>query len=136
MKNLCDPELVKFRDHHADALYGTRDEDRAAGGAFLVMRREPGPLGRMVNLRVLASTGEGWDHVSVSLSNRTPTWAEMDHVKQLFFERNEVAMQLHVPTKDNVNNHPFCLHLWRPHNAEIPRPPAILVGIPGLELTP
>jgi hypothetical protein len=28
-------------------------------------------------LRVIASDGEGWDHVSVSLPDRCPTWEEM-----------------------------------------------------------
>lgn len=79
-------------------------------------------------LKVIASSGEGWDHVSVSLPDRCPTWAEMEQVKRLFFRDDETAMQLHVPPSDHVNCHPFCLHLWRPHDVEIPRPPSIMVG--------
>ena len=87
-------------------------------------------------LAVVASSGAGWDHVSVSRPTRTPNWHEMEHVAALFFEDHEVAMQLHVPTADHVNNHPFCLHWWRPLEAEIPRPPSIMVGIKELgELT-
>jgi hypothetical protein len=127
MRNLCDPHLAKFRDHEADRLFGTKDEERALGGAFLVLRNHH--LQR-VFLRVIASTGEGWDHVSVSLSDRCPTWAEMEFIKRLFFEDDETAFQLHVPPRDHVNNHPFCLHLWRPQTVPIPRPPAILVGLP------
>lgn len=133
MKNLCDPELMKWRDHEADKWAGTEDDERGNGGAFLIMRK----MGiHPIWLRVIASRGLGWDHVSVSLSNRTPTWDEMEFVKRLFFERDEVAMQLHVPPREHVNNHPYCLHLWRPQAGEIPRPPADMVGVPGLTADP
>jgi hypothetical protein len=79
-------------------------------------------------LRVIASSGEEWDHVSVSLPNRCPDWQEMEGVKRLFFKDDETAMQLHVPPADHINHHPFCLHLWRPHGVEIPRPPAWMIG--------
>jgi hypothetical protein len=81
-----------------------------------------------VNLRVIASEGLGWDHVSVSLLSRCPTWTEMDHICRLFFRDDETVMQLHVPTRDHISFHEYCLHLWRPQQAEIPRPDAILVG--------
>ena len=74
-------------------------------------------------LRVIASSGEGWDHVSVSREKRCPNWPEMEFVKRKFFEDNETAMQLHVAIADHINMHPYTLHLWRPHNAEIPMPP-------------
>ena len=79
-------------------------------------------------LQFIASWGLGWDHVSVSLSGRCPTWKEMSFVKDIFFEIDETAMQLHVPYADHVNCHTNCLHLWRPQNTTIPRPPAIMVG--------
>lgn len=79
-------------------------------------------------LRIVASVGEGWDHVSVSRTNRCPNWLEMDYVKRQFFKDDEVAMQLHVTPKDHISYHDYCLHLWRPLNAVIPLPPAILVG--------
>jgi hypothetical protein len=79
------------------------------------------------DLRVVASNGMGWDHVSVSRIDRIPTWEEMEFVKRLFFEDNEIAMQLHVPASDHINIHPYCLHLWRPQNKEIPMPHRIQV---------
>jgi hypothetical protein len=79
-------------------------------------------------LRVIASAGEGWDHVSVSRVNSTPKWAEMCFIKNQFFGPDETAMQLHVPVSDHISHHDHCLHLWRPHGAEIPRPPWYLVG--------
>ena len=79
-------------------------------------------------MRVIASNGLEWDHVSVSRRNRTPNWAEMAQIKDLFFHDDETVMQLHVPASDHINDHPHCLHLWRPHKMAIPRPPACLVG--------
>lgn len=77
----------------------------------------------------IASAGGGWDHVSVSISNRCPNWAEMEHAKRSFFNDDETAMQLHVPPADHLNAHPFCLHLWRPNDGRaIPRPPAEFVA--------
>ena len=93
-----------------------------------------GPCARM--LRVIADSGtweEGWarwEHVSVSLcgrKNRTPTWGEMQFVKEQFWEDTETVMQLHPPRADYVNTHPGVLHLWRPLDLEIPRPENIMV---------
>lgn len=79
-------------------------------------------------LRVIACADEGWDHVSITTSfPRTPTWSEMEMVKRLFFKPDEAAMQLHVPPKAHISNHPYCLHLWRPHDAPIPLPPGDFV---------
>lgn len=110
----------------------TRPGDPA--GFFLVRLdpREPMPL------RVIASDGShpqtpeigrGWEHVSVSLPHRCPSWAEMCKVKALFWDDEDTVMQLHPPKSEWVNNHKFCLHLWRPIGQAIPRPPALLVGV-------
>jgi hypothetical protein len=101
--------------------YGSTGDE--ATGAFLV----PSPLDS-AGMRVIASSGEGWDHVSVSRANRCPNWQEMEHVKRLFFKDDETAMQLHVPPADHINMHPNCLHLWRPLTQPIPMPPRIMVG--------
>lgn len=80
-------------------------------------------------MRVIASDGEGWDHVSVSLAHRIPNWLEMEHIKRMFFRPDECCMQLHVAVVDHINCHPHTLHLWRPNDGrEIPRPPNSLVG--------
>lgn len=78
-------------------------------------------------LAVIMSDEGGWDHVSVSLQKRTPSWAEMCFVKDLIFEPEETVMQLHPPKSTYVNHHDHCLHLWRPHNRSIPMPPIIMV---------
>lgn len=89
---------------------------------FYVIRR-----GAVV-LRVIASDGLGWDHVSVSLAHRCPTWEEMEFVRGLFFRDDETVMQLSVPATDHISLHPNCLHWWRPQTETIPRPPNALVG--------
>ena len=101
-------------------------------GAFFI----DGPCGR--SLRIIASSGDQemgieWEHVSVSLDNRCPNWPEMCFVKSLFWDDEETVMQLHPPKSKWINNHNFCLHLWRPTKQEIPLPPDITVGIRGLE---
>lgn len=82
----------------------------------------------MTILRIIASSSEGWDHVSVSLPDRCPTWEEMDYIKRLFFKPDECAIQYHVPVSDHISVHPYCLHLWRPHSVMIQMPPKWMVG--------
>ena len=78
-------------------------------------------------MAVVYSNGMGWNHVSVSFSNRTPTWDEMCIVKDMFFNEDETVIQYHPAKEDYVNNHPHTLHLWQPQDIEIPNPPSILV---------
>lgn len=97
----------------------------AAGnnGAFFCPRR-PG----QAPLQIIASDGFGWEHVSVSLPDRVPTWEEMCAVKALFWDDDDCVVQFHPPRGDYVNNHSRCLHMWRPIGIELPRPPAWTVG--------
>lgn len=104
--------------------WGSTSAD-AMTGAFIIT----GPNG--AKLRILSSGADtqfGWEHVSVSLDWRTPRWDEMSFVKDLFWGEDECVVQYHPPRLDHVNHHPFCLHLWKPTSAEIPRPPTHLVG--------
>jgi hypothetical protein len=114
-------ELENWRVHKGPLASNVGDDF----GAFFI----PGPHGR--TLRVIASSGTvdlEWEHVSVSLPTRCPNWPEMCFIKRLFWSEEEVVMQLH-PAKSNwVNNHNYCLHLWRPLKESIPLPPSIAVG--------
>lgn len=83
---------------------------------------------RGVTLKVIASCGFGWEHVSVSLPNRTPTWDEMEFVRELFWQDDETVMQLSVPRSEHISLHRYCLHLWRPTDVAVPVPPAWMVG--------
>lgn len=78
---------------------------------------------------VIASDGEGWEHVSISHRHKVPSWKTMCLLKDMFFEDDEVVMQLHPKKSQYINNHPNCLHLWKPLTETIPTPPKHLVGI-------
>ena len=116
-----------MRQHNLAERFRLRqysDESDGNNGVFLV------PF-ETVGLRIIASDGVGWEHVSVSLPNRCPNWREMCFVKGLFWDDEETVMQLHPPRSTYVNNHPHCLHLWRPTEVQIPLPPTDTVGIVG-----
>lgn len=96
------------------------------------------PIIQNRNIFAVASNGMDWEHVSVSVrdgnKSRMPNWDEMCHIKAVFWDDEDVVMQLHPKKSEYVNNHPHVLHLWRPMNEVIPTPPSIMVGIKGLEL--
>lgn len=121
MRNLRLLDVYRRTDADVIAHWGWVGDESC--GAFQV----PSPIDGQP-LLVIAAAGDGWDHVSVSRKNRCPNWPEMEHIKRLFFREDEAAMQLHVPPSDHISYHDYCLHLWRPQNAEIPRPPAMMVG--------
>lgn len=116
-------ELDAYRNREWERrVYPGPNPDPENVGCFRVRRST-------MDIAVMAAAGGGWDHVSVSTPSRCPTWAEMDVVKRLFFRDDETAMQLHVPVAQHKNHHPYCLHLWRPHYQDIPRPDPIMVAL-------
>jgi hypothetical protein len=97
-------------------------------GKFLVN----GPCG--ARLMIVASgadfaESDGFEHVSVSTERRCPNWIEMCFVKDLFWDDEETVVQFHPPKSRYVNNHEFCLHLWRDVNEPTRLPPSQLVGL-------
>ena len=70
----------------------------------------------------------GWEHLSVSMPSRTPTWDMMCRMKDIFWNKDEVCVEYHPKEEDYVNMHKHCLHIWRPTEVELPVPPHILVG--------
>ncbi len=80
------------------------------------------------NLNFIMSWGAGWEHCSVSIPTRCPSWEQMCVMKDLFWNDDEECMQLHPAKKDYVNNMKYCLHIWKPINEKIPMPPSIMVG--------
>ena len=103
-------------------LYGS-DESFGCNGAFSIPHKK-------ASLHVVASGEMGWEHVSVSHSgNRTPTWAEMCMVKDLFWDDEDVVVQYHPAKSNYVNFHSHTLHLWRKVGTEdwVDMPPEVMV---------
>jgi hypothetical protein len=117
MRDLRLLDIYRRTDAPVVAMYG--DDGDETCGVFMLPPTEVSD-----KLMVIASSGEGWDHVSVSAERRCPTWKEMEFVRRLFFRREEAAMQYHAPVEDYVDGTQHgcehCLHLWRPHDVPIP----------------
>ena len=70
---------------------------------------------------IIASWDMGWEHVSVSMKNRCPTWEEMCAIKDIFWCESECVVQYHPPKSEYINNHPYCLHLWKKTSGDFPQ---------------
>ena len=61
-----------------------------------------------------------WEHVSVAYDNerrKTPSWAEMCAVKEVFWRPDEEVHQIHPKDSEYVHGYKGkdnILHLWRP----------------------
>lgn len=117
-------------------MFFANEKHRVKKGALATTKKD-GPNGlfkirlKKVNdpFIIIASDGAGWEHVSVSLPNRCPTWEEMVYIKNQFWARDDCVIQFHPPESEYINNHPYCLHLWRQIGATIAMPDKSLVGI-------
>lgn len=123
MRNLLTATVGLLREMSPEvrAYYGSWGN--ADFGVFNVPTRRS-----QYRLRCIASKGEGWEHVSVSLPDRVPDWGEMEHVKRLFFEDDEIAVQFHVPPAQHISVCHTCLHLWRPLEWKLKLPPSWMVA--------
>lgn len=122
MRNIVHPELEATR-----MVVGPKRSTRMDGpnGAFTVTIKGD-------RLRVIAHDGvhghaTGWEHVSVSLSNKSPSWEQMEVIRRLFWAETETVVQIHPPLDDYVNIHPYTLHLWRKIGGEHELPPKELI---------
>lgn len=117
------PEKYRIRD----GSYASSEKDGNQGAFVIPIRVKD----KRRSFQIIASEGQGWEHVSVSLPDRCPTWGEMCKIKGLFWGDEDLVIQLHPPKSDYVNNHPFCLHLWRKcgTNNFAETPPSYMVGI-------
>lgn len=117
-------QLNSYRDMELQRNIGAEHIRRSLYGNFLI------PLNDTETALVIADNGLGdpeWEHVSASLKNRCLTWEEMCIIKELFFHENETVIQIHPAKKDYVNNHPYCLHLWRSKTKVLPLSPSNIV---------
>lgn len=123
---------MRFGESDLEACRFTKEGDKWATkrgdlcGLFFVPSSDPSSI---YTLKVIADNGAttGWEHVSVSLPHRAPTWSEMCRIKDLFWSNDETVVQFHPKRSDYVNIHPHCLHLWRRCGVEMELPPTVLV---------
>lgn len=129
-------------DQHRDSALGLRlygDSGDDCNGVFCIPSLFPGRM-----LRCIASNGDGWEHVSVSVRrlrgkrrrsrlDQLPLWEEMCQVKGLFWAPSDCVVQYHPPDDDSINNAEV-LHLWRRAGSQFETPDPWLVGIPGVRL--
>lgn len=80
-------------------------------------------------LNFMFSWACGFEHLSVSTTVKTPSWEQMCKMKDIFWNEDEVCMQLHPAKEDYIDNMKYCLHIWKPINEKIPTPPNLMVGI-------
>lgn len=123
-KGMKFPEQFRKGNHHP--LY--RSEEGVPFGIFKIGARYA--KGRVLLVMAVDGRGTGWEHVSVSLPDsprKCPSWDEMRVVKDLFWNDDECVVQFHPAKKDYINNHPGCLHLWRPVVENMPIPPKLCV---------
>ena len=126
-KDLSHLDECRLQPHELPPGYTNHHNE---AGAMWIRSRTTGD-----RMKVIFSTGYGWDHVSVSIKHRCPSWLEMEQIRRLFFEPEEAVMQYHAPLSEYVDGSDprsgckFCLHLWRPtRGPEIPTPPKWMVG--------
>ena len=125
----------KYRITRSSNHLMNSDSSFGNNGCFIIN------LSHTVFANIIASDGEGWEHVSVHIvdlklpktkinsQERTPTWSEMCKIKDIFWDEEDCVIQFHPPKSEYVNNHKHTLHLWRPINEALPCPNSILVGI-------
>lgn len=118
------PEKFRLKRH---PILGS-DESFGNNGAFYI------PFSGRSRAFVIASDGMGWEHVSVHMEDvatqqqRTPTWAEMCKIKDMFWGEDDTVLQFHPKKSEYVNCHKHCLHLWRPTDHEVALPLSVKVG--------
>jgi hypothetical protein len=104
------------------------DESFGNNGAFKLTLSTGEPCYIIVSDKAMNKKDPAWEHVSVSMKDRNPTWDEMCEIKAIFWDEEDCVVQYHPPKSDYVNIHPYCLHLWAPVGFNILRPPSIMVG--------
>jgi hypothetical protein len=140
MSLLVPTKFEQYRYHSDRVIKDMRDPafwTSNHGDNFGAFQDVPGPCGEKLNVFVSDGTlpGDGWEHVSVSLSRvgkaRLPNWEEMCFVKNLFWDEEDCVVQFHPPKSEHVNNYRV-LHLWRYLTLDFPRPPKEAVGVQSL----
>jgi hypothetical protein len=118
----------------SDFRYGNNgafvfDSNLGQGRRLFTIASDGGPPGEW---KKNGLDGEPWEHVSVHVKQgnktRTPVWDEMCFVKDLFWDPEDVVIQIHPKKSEYVNFHQNTLHLWRALKTDFKSPPSICVG--------
>lgn len=116
------PNQYRLKNHPMLAS----DESYGNNGAFAI------PIEHKVTAFVIASDGDGWEHVSAHImdhgKDETPSWEEMCKIKDLFWDEEDCIVQFHPPKTEYVNHHEHCLHLWREEGVNWKTPARDLIG--------
>jgi len=76
--------------------------------------RYGGPKGLLACISVLIELdNKPWLHVSISRRDRIPSYEELVFAKETLIGKSKKAIQVFPADEEHVNQHPFCLHLWR-----------------------
>lgn len=97
-------------------------EPGVGGWGFLFLPGEKLPATVVFSLGS-SKTADGWEHVSMSLKRRYPTWDEMCILKKIFFNDDECVVQFHPGKSEFVNIRLNSLDLWRNESFEFKMPP-------------
>lgn len=61
---------------------------------------------------IIVSNSPRWEHCSISLLHRYPSWGDMMMVKENIWTPEDTVVQFHPKEDDYVNINPYMLHLW------------------------
>lgn len=71
----------------------------------------------------------GWNHVSIHLQNdlgecitKVPSHEDMQVIRNLFFNSEDLVQEFHPEKKDYINNHSYTLHLWESTEEKVEKP--------------
>ncbi len=88
------------------------------------------PLNKKETVSVIADNGISfpeWEHLSVSTSKRFLTNEEIHFIKDIFFNDDEIVIQIY--SKNNIvkSKKNYCIHLWKLKTEDIPLPPMYML---------
>jgi len=70
--------------------------------------------GKFMGCALVITKDNGLHHLSISRKDRLPNYEEMKTARYQFLSDIDYMVQIFPPTRDFVNVHQFCLHLWEP----------------------
>jgi len=74
---------------------------------------------RRGSLTAAVSIENGLYHISISHPTRLPKYEELKSSRYKLVPDNIYMAQIFPPSKDFVNKHKYCLHLWQFHPNEL-----------------